>query len=144
MMKMILTILLFGVMTVTFAQSKDERAKNDIKKVMDEQTAAWNRGDLEGFMQGYWNSPEMTFVSSGKITKGWQPTLDNYKKSYDSKAKMGILTFSDLEITILGKKSAVVLGKWSLQREKDNPHGLFTITFRRFKEGWRIILDHSE
>jgi ketosteroid isomerase-like protein len=144
MMKMILTILLFGVMTVTFAQSKDEKTKNAIKKVMDEQALAWNRGDLEGFMQGYWNSPEMTFVSSGKITKGWQPTLDNYKKSYDSKAKMGILTFSDLEITILGKESAVVLGKWSLQREKDNPHGLFTITFRRFKEGWRIILDHSE
>lgn len=141
---MILTILLFGVMTVTFAQSKDEKTKNAIKKVMDEQALAWNRGDLEGFMQGYWNSPEMTFVSSGKITKGWQPTLDNYKKSYDSKAKMGILTFSDLEITILGKESAVVLGKWSLQREKDNPHGLFTITFRRFKEGWRIILDHSE
>lgn len=116
-----------------------------IKKVMDEQIAAWNKGDLDSFMRGYWNSPEMTFVSSGKITKGWQPTLDNYKKTYGSSpGQMGVLTFSDLEITILGKDSAVVLGRWALQREKDNPKGLFTITFRKFKEGWRIILDHSE
>lgn len=141
---MLFLILVFGGMSVTFAQSKDEKTRSAIRKVMDEQAAAWNNGDLEGFMRGYWNSPEMTFVSSGKITKGWQPTLDNYKKSYDSKAKMGVLTFSDLEITILGKKSAVVLGKWSLQREKDKPGGLFTLTFRKFKEGWRIILDHTE
>jgi hypothetical protein len=86
----------------------------------------------------------MTFVSGGKITKGWQPTLDNYKKSYGSKAKMGTLAFSDLEITVLSKESAVVLGKWALAREKDNPHGLFTLTFRKFRDGWRIILDHTE
>lgn len=131
-------------MSLTFAQSKDEKVKEAIRKVMNEQVVAWNNGDLEGFMQGYWKSSELTFVSGGKITKGWQQTLDNYKKSYGDKAKMGILTFSDLEITILGKESAVVLGKWSLQREKDNPKGLFTITFRKFKDGWKIILDHSE
>lgn len=141
---MMLLILLLGMMHVTFAQSENEKTKNAIKKVMAEQVAAWNKGNLEEFMQGYWNSPEMTFVSGGKITKGWQPTLDNYKKSYDSKAKMGVLTFSDLEITILGKEAAVVLGKWSLQREKDNPKGLFTLIFRKFKAGWRIILDHTE
>jgi ketosteroid isomerase-like protein len=139
----IFCIFLFSITAIS-AQSKDEKAKLAIRKVMDEQTAAWNAGDLEGFMRGYWNSPEMTFVSSGKITKGWQPTLDNYKKTYGSKAQMGVLTFSDLEITVLGKDAAAVLGKWSLQREKDNPKGLFTLTFRKFKEGWRIILDHSE
>jgi ketosteroid isomerase-like protein len=137
----ILTIfLLFGA---AFSQSKDEKAKLAIRKVMDEQTSAWNKGDIDGFMLGYWNSPEMTFVSGTNVTKGWQPTLDRYKKGYDSKAKMGVLTFSDLEITLLGKDSAVVLGKWSLQREKDNPNGLFTLTFRKFKDGWRIILDHT-
>jgi ketosteroid isomerase-like protein len=139
----IFCIFLFSITAIS-AQSKDEKAKLAIRKVMDEQTAAWNAGDLEGFMRGYWNSPEMTFVSSGKITKGWQPTLDNYKKTYGSKAQMGVLTFSDLEITVLGKDAAAVLGKWSLQREKDNLKGLFTLTFRKFKEGWRIILDHSE
>jgi ketosteroid isomerase-like protein len=133
--------LLFGTV---FAQKKDEKAKTAIRNVMDEQTAAWNQGNLEDFMRGYWNSPEMTFVSNGKITKGWQQTLDNYKKTYNDKAKMGILTFSDLEINLLSKDSAFVIGKWSLQREKDNPEGLFTLTFRKFKEGWRIILDHSE
>ena len=137
----LMTLLIIGT---AFSQTKDEKAKNAIRQVMDEQALAWNAGDLDGFMKGYWNSPEMTFVSGTKVTKGWQPTLENYKKSYDSKAKMGVLTFSDLEITILSKDSAVVLGKWSLQREKDNPGGLFTLTFRKFKEGWRIILDHTE
>jgi ketosteroid isomerase-like protein len=110
---------------------------------MDDQTAAWNNGDIEGFMKGYWNSPEMTFVSSTNVTKGWQPTLERYKKGYDTREKMGVLTFSDLEITILSKNSAVVLGKWALKRANDNPNGLFTLTFRKFKDGWKIILDHT-
>jgi ketosteroid isomerase-like protein len=144
-MKNLLFILIISasVFVTSFAQSKDEKAKNDIRKVMNEQVAAWNNGDIDGFMKGYWNSSEMTFVSGTNVTKGWQPTLERYKKGYDSKAKMGVLTFSDLDITILSKKSAVVLGKWSLQREKDNPNGLFTLTFRKLKEGWRIILDHT-
>jgi ketosteroid isomerase-like protein len=144
-MKNLLFILIISasVAGISFAQSKDEKAKNAIRQVMNEQAAAWNNGDIDGFMKGYWNSPEMTFVSGLNVTKGWQPTLERYKKSYDSKAKMGVLTFSDLEITVLSKESAVVLGKWSLQREKDNPNGLFTLTFRKLKEGWRIILDHT-
>ncbi len=144
-MKNLLFILIISVSVfgTSFAQSNDEKAKNDIRKVMNEQVVAWNNGDIDGFMKGYWNSPEMTFVSGTNVTKGWQPTLERYKKGYDSKAKMGVLTFSDLDITILSKKSAVVLGKWSLQREKDNPNGLFTLTFRKLKEGWRIILDHT-
>jgi ketosteroid isomerase-like protein len=144
-MKNLLFILIISafVFSISFAQSNDEKAENDIRKVMSEQVIAWNNGDIDGFMKGYWNSPEMTFVSGVNVTKGWQPTLERYKKGYDSKAKMGVLTFTDLDITILSKKSAVVLGKWSLQREKDNPNGLFTLTFRKLKEGWRIILDHT-
>jgi ketosteroid isomerase-like protein len=140
----VLFFLTISIVTTTIsAQSKrDDKSKLDIRAVMDEQSVAWNRGDIDGFMKGYWNSPEMTFVSSN-VTRGWQPTLDRYKKSYDSKAKMGVLTFSELEITVLGKDSAVVLGKWSLQREKDNPNGLFTLIFRKFKKDWRIILDHT-
>lgn len=139
---LILAVLLFTC-GIASAQNRQEKSKNDIRKVMDEQSAAWNNGDIEGFMKGYWNSPEMTFVSGTNVTKGWQPTLERYKKSYDSKAKMGVLSFSDLDINILGKESAVVLGKWSLQRENDNPNGVFTLTFRKLKEGWRIILDHT-
>ena len=125
------------------AQTKDEKTRMAIRKVMDEQTAAWNRGDIDGFMQGYWNSPNMTFVSGNNVTKGWQPTLERYKKSYNSREKMGVLSFTDLEITVTGKDSAVVLGRFTLVREKDKPTGMFTLNFRKFKEGWRIIIDHT-
>ena len=131
--------------TNALAQSsgRDETAKNDIRRVMNEQTAAWNRGDIEGFMRGYWNSPELKFVSGANVTKGWQPTLDRYKKSYDSRAKMGTLEFSDLDINVLSKDAAVVLGTWKLQREADAPGGKFTLVFRKFKDGWRIVHDHT-
>lgn len=126
-----------------FGQSGDEKIKLAIAKVMNDQTAAWNRGDIDGFMIGYWNSPEMTFVSGDSVTKGWQPTLDRYKKSYNSREKMGVLSFTELEITVTGKKSAVVLGRFTLVREKDKPTGMFTLNFRKFKDGWKIILDHT-
>src|SRR5215471_2470190 len=102
-MKQMLCLLLFLLLgiNITMAQSKDEKTKTEIRQVMDEQAVAWNKGDIDGFMKGYWNSPELTFVSGSDVTKGWQPTLDHYKKSYDSKAKMGVLSFSDLQITIL-------------------------------------------
>lgn len=136
-------LLIFVSAGIAFAQTRDEKAKTAIRKVMDEQAAAWNRGDIEGFMSGYWNSPELKFVSGDNVTKGWQPTLDRYKKSYDSRAKMGVLTFSDLEIMILSKNAAVVLGNWALQREADNPKGKFTLIFRKFKNEWRIVHDHT-
>lgn len=139
---LIFAFLVLSVVSVS-AQSKDEKTKAAIKKAMDDQTAAWNRGDIEGFMQGYWNSPEMMFVSGDTMTKGWQPTLERYKKGYDTKEKMGVLEFSELEITLTGKDSAVVFGRFTLVREKDKPTGLFTLNFRKFKDGWKIILDHT-
>jgi ketosteroid isomerase-like protein len=144
MKNILLAVLLILAATgLTFAQSKDEKIKSDIRKVMDEQVAAWNSGDIDGFMKGYWNSPQMTFVSGDNVTKGWQPTLERYKKSYDSRAKMGVLSFTDLEITLTGKNSAVVLGRFTLVREKDKSTGLFTLNFRKFKDGWKIIIDHT-
>jgi beta-aspartyl-peptidase (threonine type) len=125
-----------------FAQSA-QKAETAIREVMNEQVAAWNRGDIDGFMAGYWHSPRLTFVSGTNVTRGWQETLDRYKKGYDTRAKMGTLTFSELEITVLSKDAAVVLGSWSLAREKDNPHGKFTLIFRKFKEGWRVVMDHT-
>jgi ketosteroid isomerase-like protein len=129
---------------VAFSQSDAQKKKitNDIVAVMNTQSAAWNRGDIEGFMQGYWNSDKLVFVSS-RVTRGWQPTLDNYKRTYPTKEAMGTLTFSDLEVTVLSNDAAVVLGSWSLQRANDNPKGKFTLIFRKFKEGWRIVHDHT-
>lgn len=133
-------ILFIAALSISAQSKKDEAA---IRKVMDDQAAAWNRGDLEAFMFGYWKSDKLAFVSGDSVTRGWQQTLDNYKKTYGTSAKMGKLTFSDLEITLLSKDSASVLGSWSLARENDNPKGKFTLLWRKFREGWRIVLDHS-
>jgi ketosteroid isomerase-like protein len=134
------SLILIGlVASVGMSQSNAETA---IRKEMADQAAAWNRGDIETFMQGYWNSEKLTFVSS-QVTRGWQPTLERYKKVYDTREKMGTLTFSDLEINVLSKDAATVLGSWSLARANDNPHGKFTLIFRKFKDGWKIVHDHT-
>lgn len=143
-MKLFLTaVVIFMAALSAFGQSSASRAETEIRKVMDEQAAAWNRGDIEAFMTGYWRSDKLVFVSGDKVTRGWQQTLDNYKRSYDTRAKMGTLTFSDLEFSILSKDAAIVLGSWELKREADNPKGKFTLTFRKFKDGWRIVMDHT-
>lgn len=131
-------ILLISVVV----SAQESKAQVAIRKVMEDQTAAWNRGDIEGFMQGYWKSEKLTFVSS-RVTRGWQQTQENYKRSYDTREKMGTLTFSDLEITLLSKDAALVLGSWSLKRANDAPGGKFTLIFRKFKEGWRVVHDHT-
>jgi ketosteroid isomerase-like protein len=138
-----LIIFLFAVTLSFTALGQTSKIESDIRAIMNDQVAAWNRGDIDGFMRGYWNSDKLTFISGTNVTRGWQPTLDRYKKNYHSKAKMGTLTFSDLEITVLSKDAAVVLGSWSLARENDNPHGKFTLVFRKFKDGWRIVQDHT-
>jgi beta-aspartyl-peptidase (threonine type) len=120
----------------------DEKA--EIRTVLDAQVAAWNKGDLEGFMAGYWSSPELTFVSGGNRTQGWQGTLERYRKRYQAEGQeMGKLTFSDLEVELLGADAAFVRGRFQLERSKDRPTGLFTLVFRKFPEGWRIIHDHT-
>lgn len=141
---MFLFLFLFVAATV-FSQTNNQKTtiQTDIRAVMKAQADDWNAGSIDGFMRGYWNSPELVFVSGAAVTRGWQPTIERYKKSYDSKAKMGVLTFSDLEIDVLTKDAAVVLGSWSLQRASDNPHGKFTLIFRRFKDGWKIVHDHT-
>ena len=144
-MKIFLLLFLFAGMSATsvVAQSKESKIKSEIEKVLTVQTAAWNEGSIDGFMRGYWNSPDLIFVSGENVTKGWQPTIDRYKKNYDSRAKMGVLTFSDLNIDVLSKDAAVVLGSWALQRDMDNPHGKFTLVFKKFKDGWKIVHDHT-
>lgn len=114
-----------------------------IRAVLNAQSEAWNRGDIEGYMAGYWRSNETVFISGDSLTRGWETVLDRYKKNYNSREKMGTLTFSDLAITPIGNDAAVVVGRWHLQRAKDEPHGRFTLIFRKTKQGWRIVHDHT-
>jgi uncharacterized protein (TIGR02246 family) len=145
-MKAAFLLALFAVSTLSAAAQTDQQKAQieiAIRAVMTRQTSAWNRGDVAGFMEGYWRSDRLVFASGDQITRGWQATLDRYKKTYDTKAKMGELTFSDVEVDVLSKEIAVVIGSWSLVREKDNPKGKFTLIFQRMKDGWRIIHDHT-
>ncbi len=118
-------------------------AKAQIRALLDEQVAAWNRGDIPAFLQGYWKSPQTTFVGSTGLERGWQALLERYRRAYPDRAAMGTLTFSHLEITLLGRDAALIVGRWQLVRAHDRPGGIFTLVARRFPQGWRIIHDHT-
>jgi ketosteroid isomerase-like protein len=122
---------------------KEQRIISVVRAVLEAQRDAWNRGDIEGYMDGYARSDETVFVSGDNVTRGWQTVLERYKKNYGSREKMGKLTFSDLEITPLGNDAAVVLGRWHLERSNDQPHGRFTLLLRKTRQGWKIIHDHT-
>jgi beta-aspartyl-peptidase (threonine type) len=119
-------------------------ARKAIRAVLDAQVVAWNKGDLEGFMAGYWKSPDLTFYSGKTKLRGWQATLERYRKRYQAEGReMGKLAFSDLEIEPLGGEYALVRGSWQLTLKGENPGGLFTLAFKKLPEGWRIIHDHT-
>ena len=129
----------------TGAQNAGEASRAAIRTVIQDQQAAWNRRDLEGFMAGYWNSTDLTFFSGAHEFKGWQAALDRYKKNYQSAGhEMGKLEFANLQIEMLGPAAAFVRGEFHLTMpDGKTPHGLFTLVFRKFPEGWKIVHDHS-
>ena len=114
-----------------------------ISKILNEQQSAWNRGEVDAFLEGYWHSPELTFSGSGGIARGWDGVLARYKKTYPDRAAMGQLDFSQLDFRFLGPDVALVLGRWHLVREKGDIGGVFSLVWQRFPEGWRIIHDHT-
>lgn len=136
------SLLLLCTSLAVASSITDEAA---IRKVLASQVHAWNAHDLQGYMQGYRNSPELTFYSGGAITRGWQPTLERYQKRYQSEGReMGRLDFEILEVQVLAKDAAVVYGKWHLKMaDGKEPRGLFTLVLRKFNEGWRIVHDHT-
>jgi ketosteroid isomerase-like protein len=152
MRKAVATFVLIGVISLTATAQKQVAANSStsdvgasIKAVMDAQVAAWNHHDLEGFMAGYWKSPALTFFSGATETQGWQPTLERYRRSYQTEGHaMGTLSFSDLQVEALGADAAFVRGKFQLAMpDGKQPHGVFTLIFRKFPEGWRIVHDHT-
>lgn len=128
-----------------FAQASAGDANSAIETVLRQQVEAWNRHDLEGFMAGYWNSPDLVFFSGAQKTSGWQATLERYRTRYQSEGReMGKLEFSDLSIQQLGPDAAYVLGEFHLtMSDGKTPHGVFTLIFRKFPQGWKIVHDHT-
>jgi ketosteroid isomerase-like protein len=138
-MKRFLCAAIFAFTTaVGFAQDRQA-----ILNVLHTQELAWNKGDVESFMQGYWKSDSLLFVGSTAPTKGWNATLARYKRSYPDKAAMGQLTFTILKVELLDADNAFVLGGWKLLREKDTPGGYFTLWFRKIDGQWKIVVDHT-
>ena len=138
MKALIFSALFFLLISTTNAQ--DGKA---ILNVLETQRTAWNKGNLEDFMQTYWKSDSLLFVGQSGPKYGWQTTLDNYRKSYPDRAAMGILSFDIKEVRFITKDDAFVLGAWHLKREKDAPNGYFTILLKKIDGQWKIVSDHS-
>jgi ketosteroid isomerase-like protein len=145
-MKKLISLLFLAstIGSVASAFAKPDAAA-EIRAVMSAQVAAWNRGDIDGFMEGYARSETTEFVSGDKITRGWQTVRDRYRRKYTTREKMGALTFSAIKVTQLSADTALVVGRWSLRRKNDRPHGVFTLLFRRIppSRDWRIVHDHT-
>jgi len=139
-MKSLFCLFLLTVGLNVAAQSKDEQA---IRSLMDRQSAAWNRGDVEAFMNGYWENDSLMFIGKSGVTYGWTNTLNNYKKGYPDKTAMGQLTFTLIQVKPLSKKYYHVVGKWHLKRSIGDVGGHFTLLFKKVKGNWVIIADHS-
>jgi ketosteroid isomerase-like protein len=126
----------------TFLQAQNADVKT-ILSILDKQNAAWNRGDLKAFMDGYWESDSLMFIGKSGITYGWRPTLENYKRGYPDTASMGKLAFKILQVKNLTKDCYFVVGKWQLTRSIGDIGGHYTLLFRKIKGRWVIVADHS-
>jgi len=141
-----LQILLLAMTDWAIAQATaGDSGAASVENVLRVQQEAWNKQDLETFMAGYWNSTELTFFSGAKESHGWQATIERYRATYASPGhEMGKLEFSGLRIEMLGADAAFVRGAWQLTMpDAKMPHGLFTLVFRKFPEGWKIVHDHT-
>ncbi len=139
-MRAILIVFLFLAVQPVFAQSKDETA---IRNVLARQTEAWNRGDLEGFMEGYWKSDSLVFIGQSGVNRGWQKTLDNYKKGYPDKTAMGQLQFDIIEVRRISPDHFYVIGKWMLKRTIGDLSGHYDLLWKKIRGKWVIVADHS-
>ncbi len=125
--------------------AQESKTTREVRAVLDTQVAAWNRGDLEGFMKGYWRSPELTFTSGTTQTSGWDETLARYKRRYQGEGReMGTLAFADISILPLERHTALARGRWKLVFSDGKvSEGLFTLVLKQLPEGWRVIHDHT-
>lgn len=139
-MKYILSFIICFSAFASFAQSKGEQ---EILNVIDKQKSAWNKGDINGFMETYWQNDSLMFIGKSGVTYGWQNTLNNYKKGYPDNEAMGELDFNILQVKRLSVLYFFVVGKWHLTRKMGDVGGHFTLLFKKIKDKWVIVSDHS-
>jgi beta-aspartyl-peptidase (threonine type) len=139
------TIGLAASWAVAAARGANADDAADVRGLLESQVAAWNRGDLEGFMASYWRSPELVFCSGATLTRGWDATLERYRKRYQADGReMGMLRFEGLEVQRLGPDAAFARGEyWLRMSDGQQPHGRFTLVLRRMDGAWRIVHDHT-
>lgn len=136
---------LIVLFTLVFASCNNSTFEKDviaIKVVMDKQAQCWSSGDIDGFMDGYWKSDSLRFLGRRGLTKGWQTTLDNYKKSYPNPTAMGTLKFTHISFESFNNNMLVV-GKWALYREKDTLSGYYSLIWRKIDKNWKVVFDHT-
>jgi ketosteroid isomerase-like protein len=138
-----ITCCILTAVCVCAAPEQSPNSVAEIQFVLVAQQDAWNRGDIDAFMNGYARSTSTVFVSEDEVTRGWETVRARYRQKFSDRAKMGTLSFSGIEVTMLSPDAAVVLGGWRLKRANDEPHGRFTLIFKRLPEGWRIVHDHT-
>jgi uncharacterized protein (TIGR02246 family) len=137
------TLFFSFLFLLTLGASAQDSGETTIRTLLQRQTDAWNRGDLEGFMQTYWKSDSLMFIGKSGVTRGWQQTLDNYKRNYPDKAAMGTLSFDIIQVKPLSENYYYVTGKWMLQRTAGGLSGHYTLLVQNINGSWKIISDHS-
>ena len=141
---LLLVSLLFCLMGCkSLTTYNEDFHKQEISTLLQKQIEDWNKGDMESYVEGYWNSDSLRFASGGNVQYGWQTILEGYKKRYPDKKTIGHLTLSEIDIDIFSDDAALAFGRWTLKQEMDNPAGLFTLLFRKTNQGWRIVSDHT-
>jgi hypothetical protein len=147
MNRVIFLAIFFITSTSIFSQSNPAHSygRNEItiRNILYEQIKAWNRGDLESFMKGYWNNDSLMFIGKSGVTYGWMNTLSNYKSGYPDTATMGKLTYTLLQVKRLSRQYYNITGKWHLKRSVGDVGGHYTLLFRKIKRQWFIVSDHS-
>jgi len=135
------SIILF--LSCTSSNIDTTSVQNEVKNVLQSQQSAWNEGDIEAFMLGYWYSEDLTFIGRSGITKGWEKTLSNYKKGYPDRAAMGVLNFEVIQLDVLSPSACYMIGKYTLEYPTKNSSGYFNLLWRKIDENWVIVSDHT-
>lgn len=140
-MRTLFLTLFLALFSFGFSQSKTDIS--EVTELMKKQEIAWNKADIEGFMQYYWKSDSLKFIGSKGITYGWQKTLDNYKKNYPTPEAMGVLTFENNTVEQLSPDKIFIIGKWGLKRKEGDVGGHYTLLWKKLNGHWVIVVDHT-